>query len=36
MKRIAEIIDEAIENKDGDVLSLREKVEVLCDKHPLY
>ena len=36
MKRIAEIIDEAIKNKDGDVLSLREKVEVLCDKHPLY
>lgn len=36
MKVIAEIIDEAIKNKDGDLSSLKVKVEALCDKHPLY
>ena len=36
MKVIAEIIDEAIKNKDGDFASLKIKVEALCDKHPLY
>ena len=36
MKVVAEIIDEAIKNKDGDLSYLREKVEGLCDKHPLY
>ena len=36
MKVIAEIIDEAIKNKDGDFASLKVKVEALCDKHPLY
>ena len=36
MKVIAEIIDEAIKNKDGDLDTLRGKVEALCDKHPLY
>ncbi|HEY5524761.1 MAG TPA: serine hydroxymethyltransferase [Clostridium sp.] len=36
MKVIAEIIDEAINNKDGDLASLKVKVEALCDKHPLY
>jgi glycine hydroxymethyltransferase len=36
MKVIAEIIDEAIKNKDGDVASLKTRVEALCDKHPLY
>ncbi|WP_106060128.1 serine hydroxymethyltransferase [Clostridium vincentii] len=36
MKVIAEIIDEAIKNKDGDFESLKVKVEALCDKHPLY
>ena len=36
MKEIAEIIDEAIKNKDKDLSYLKEKVEALCDKHPLY
>jgi len=36
MKVIAEIIDEAIKNKDGDFASLKTRVEALSDKHPLY
>ena len=36
MKVVAEIIDEAIKNRDGDLSPLKEKVEALCDKHPLY
>ncbi|WP_027097885.1 serine hydroxymethyltransferase [Clostridium paraputrificum] len=36
MKVIAEIIDEAIQNREGDLSTLREKVEALCDKHSLY
>ena len=36
MKIVAEIIDEAIANKDGDLSELKAKVEALCDKHPLY
>ena len=36
MKVIAEIIDEAIKNKDGDLTPLRNKVIALCEKHPLY
>ena len=36
MKVVAEIIDEAIANKDGDLTALKAKVEALCDKHPLY
>ena len=36
MKVIAEIIDEAITIKDGDLSALKAKVESLCDKHPLY
>ncbi|MGG7176297.1 serine hydroxymethyltransferase [Clostridium paraputrificum] len=36
MKVIAEIIDEAIKNRDGDLSELRAKVEALCEKHPLY
>lgn len=36
MKVIAEIVDEAIQNREGDLSTLREKVEALCDKHPLY
>ena len=36
MKVIAEIIDEAIQNREGDLSTLRGKVEALCDKHPLY
>ena len=36
MKVVAEIIDEAIQNKDGDLTAVREKVVALSDKHPLY
>lgn len=36
MKVVAEIIDEAIKNKDGDLTAIREKVVALSDKHPLY
>lgn len=36
MKVVAEIIDDAIKNKDGDLSELKAKVEALCDKHPLY
>ena len=36
MKVVAEIIDEAIANKDGDLTALKAKEEALCDKHPLY
>ncbi|QAA31934.1 serine hydroxymethyltransferase [Clostridium manihotivorum] len=36
MKVIAEIIDYAISNKDGDLTVAKEKVKVLCDKYPLY
>ena len=36
MKVIAEIMDEAIVGKDGDLSALKAKVEALCDKHPLY
>ncbi len=36
MKVVAEIIDEAIKNKDGDLSALREKVVALSEKHPLY
>lgn len=36
MKVVAEIIDEAIQNKDGDLTALREKVVALSEKHPLY
>lgn len=36
MKVIAEIIDQAISNKEGDLSALKAKVEALCDKHPLY
>jgi glycine hydroxymethyltransferase len=36
MKVIAEIIDQAIANKEGDLSALKAKVEALCDKHPLY
>lgn len=36
MRVVAEIIDEAIANKDGDLTALKAKVEALCDKHPLY
>ena len=36
MKVIAEIMDEAIANKDKDLATLKARVEALCDKHPLY
>jgi len=36
MKVVAEIIDEAIRNKDGDLKPIREKVIALSEKHPLY
>ena len=36
MKVIAEIIDQVIANKEGDLSALKAKVEALCDKHPLY
>lgn len=36
MAEIATIIGEAIENREGDLSSLKSRVEVLCDKHPLY
>ena len=36
MKEIANIINEAIENKDKDLSYLNERVKVLCAKYPLY
>ena len=36
MAEIAAIMDEAISNKEGDLSSLKARVEALCDKHPLY
>mgnify|MGYP001237768211 CR=1 FL=1 len=36
MKSIAEYINEAIENRDKDLTSLREKVTTLCSKFPIY
>ncbi|WP_297423742.1 serine hydroxymethyltransferase [Clostridium sp.] len=36
MAEIAAIIGEAVDNRDGDLLSLKASVEALCDKHPLY
>jgi len=36
MAEIATIIGEAIDNREGDLSSLKSRVEVLCDKHPLY
>ena len=36
MKVVAEIIDEAITGKDGDLSALKARVEALCEKHPLY
>jgi glycine hydroxymethyltransferase len=36
MAEIATIIGEAIDNRDGDLSALKTRVEVLCDKHPLY
>ncbi|GAA0121570.1 MAG: serine hydroxymethyltransferase [Clostridium argentinense] len=36
MKEIAKLINEAIENREGDISSIKEKVHELCKKHPLY
>ncbi|MFW2488947.1 serine hydroxymethyltransferase [Clostridium chromiireducens] len=36
MAEIAAIIGEAIDNRAGDLSSLKVRVEALCDKHPLY
>ena len=36
MAEIAAVIGEAIEIREGDLSALKARVEVLCDKHPLY
>lgn len=36
MKEVAALINDAIENKDEDLSSLKNRVKVLCSKHPLY
>jgi len=36
MAEIADIMNEAIINKDGDLSSLKARVEALCKKYPLY
>jgi glycine hydroxymethyltransferase len=36
MKIIAELMNEAIENRDGNLEVIKEKVVKLCSKHPLY
>nr|WP_312884165.1 serine hydroxymethyltransferase [Clostridium psychrophilum] len=36
MKKIAELINETIENREGNLVPIREKVKELCSKFPLY
>jgi len=36
MAEIADIINDAIDNRDGDLSALKARVEALCDKYPLY
>lgn len=36
MKEIASIINDAIEYRDSNLEELKERVKVLCSKHPLY
>ncbi|CAI3551431.1 Serine hydroxymethyltransferase [Clostridium neonatale] len=36
MAEIADIINQAIENREGDLSPLKARVEALCDKYPLY
>ncbi|AWK52292.1 serine hydroxymethyltransferase [Clostridium beijerinckii] len=36
MAEIAAVIAETIETREGDLSSLKSRVETLCDKHPLY
>lgn len=36
MKELAALINDAIENKDENLSSLKNRVKALCSKHPLY
>ena len=36
MKEVAALINDAIENKDENLSSLKNRVKALCSKHPLY
>ncbi|MBN2796351.1 MAG: serine hydroxymethyltransferase [Clostridia bacterium] len=36
MEEIADIIDEAIKNRDGDLTDVKARVKALCDQYPLY
>ncbi|WP_375539386.1 serine hydroxymethyltransferase [Clostridium estertheticum] len=36
MKTIAELINETIENREGNLVPIREKVKELCSRFPLY
>ncbi|WP_375293625.1 serine hydroxymethyltransferase [Clostridium estertheticum] len=36
MKKIAELINETIENREGNLVPIREKVKELCSRFPLY
>ena len=36
MAEIADIINQAIENREGDLSPLKARLEALCDKYPLY
>lgn len=36
MEEIAAIICEVIDNREGDLSALKSRVEILCDKYPLY
>lgn len=36
MEEIADIIDYAIQNKEGDLSLAKDRVKALCDKYPLY
>jgi len=36
MKMIAQLMNETIENREGNLEAIREKVVQLCSKFPLY
>lgn len=36
MKEIAKLINDAIDNREGDMSSIKERVHELCKKYPLY
>jgi glycine hydroxymethyltransferase len=36
MEEIADIIDQAIQNRDGDLTEVKARVKALCDAYPLY